>query len=68
MISTTGKDVTIDESNISETEFDFLNIILKMNAMECQQRDLISFTVIVSEIMDGQEVERRGVTTIIHIT
>ena len=68
LISTTGKDVTIDESNISETEFDFLNIILKMNAMECQQRDLISFTVIVSEIMDGQEVERRGVTTIIHIT
>ena len=68
MINTTGKDVTINESNLSDTEFDFLNIILKMNAIGCQQRDLISFTVIVSETMDGQEVERRGMTTIIHIT
>ncbi len=68
LISTTGKDVTINESNLSDTEFDFLNIVLKMNAIGCQQRDLISFTVIVSETMDGQEVERRGMTTIIHIT
>ena len=68
LISTTGKDVTIDESNISDTEFDFLDITLKMNALGCQQRDLISFTLIVSETMDGQEVERRGMTTIIHIT
>lgn len=68
LISTTGKDVTIDESNISDTEFDFLDIVLKMNALGCQQRDLISFTAIVSETIDGQEVERRGMTTIIHIT
>jgi hypothetical protein len=68
LISTTGKDVTTDESNISDTEFDFLDITLKMNALGCQQRDLISFTLIVSETMDGQEVERRGMTTIIHIT
>jgi len=67
LITTTGKDVTIDESNISDAEFDFLDIILKMNALECQQRDLISFTLIISETMDGQEVERRGMTTIIHI-
>jgi hypothetical protein len=68
LINTTGKDVTIDESNISETEFDFLDIILKIDALGCQQRDLISFTVIISETLDGQEVERRGMTTIIHIT
>jgi len=68
LINTTGKDVTIDESNISDAEFDFLDIILKMNAIGCQQRDLISFTLIISETMDGQEVERRGMTTIIHIT
>lgn len=68
LINTTGKDVTIDESNISETEFDFLDIVLKMDALGCQQRDLISFTVIISETLDGQEVERRGMTTIIHIT
>ena len=68
LISTTGKEVIIDESKISDTEFDFLDIILKMNALGCQQRDLISFTLIVSETIDGQEVERRGMTTIIHIT
>lgn len=68
LISTTGKGIEIDESNISEDEFEFLDIVLKMNAMDCQQRDLISFTLIVSEVMDGQEVERRGMTTIIHIT
>jgi len=68
LISTTGKDVAIDESKISDTEFDFLDIILKMNAIGCQQRDLISFTLIISETIDGQEVERRGMTTIIHIT
>jgi hypothetical protein len=67
LISTTGKDVTVDESNISEVEFDFLDAILKMNALGCKQRDLISFTLIVSETVDGQEVERRGMTTIIHI-
>ncbi|HXV38662.1 MAG TPA: hypothetical protein VD699_03740 [Nitrosopumilaceae archaeon] len=67
LINTTGKDVTIDESKISDAEFDFLGIILKMNALGCQQRDLISFTLIISETMDGQEVERRGMTTIIHI-
>ncbi len=68
LISTTGKDVAIDESNISDTDFDFLDVTLKMHVTGCQQRDLISFTVIVSETMDGQEVERRGMTTIIHIT
>jgi hypothetical protein len=68
LISTTGKDVAIDKSTIADAEFEFLDIVLKMNALGCQQRDLISFTLIVSEIMDGQEVERRGMTTIIHIT
>lgn len=67
LINTTRKDVTIDESKISDAEFDFLDIILKMNALGCQQRDLISFTLIISETIDGQEVERRGMTTIIHI-
>lgn len=68
LVSTTGKDVAIDESNITDAEFDFLDLRLEMNALGCQQRDLISFTVIVSETIDGQEVERRGMTTIIHVT
>jgi len=61
--------VSIDESNIVEgQEFDLLDLHLKINAQDCKPRDLISFTVIVSEMREGQEHERRGVTTIIHIT
>lgn len=67
LISSTGKNVIIDEENVIDVESDFLDLRLKMNAAGCQQRDLISFTTIVSEIMDDQEVESRGMTTIIHI-
>ena len=34
---------------------------------KCVQRDVISFTVIVSEMKDGNEYDRRGLSTIIHI-
>ncbi|MGI0082075.1 MAG: hypothetical protein ACREAF_03965 [Nitrosopumilaceae archaeon] len=68
LISSTAKDVTIDESNLPNQEFDMMDLHLSMNAQSCQQRDLISFTVIVAEMQDGQEMDRRGMTTIIHIT
>ena len=61
--------VSVDESAITEgQEFDLLDLHLKMNAQECKPRDIISFTVIVSEMSEGQEHERRGVTTIVHVT
>ena len=56
-----------DETNIPEDESDLLDINLKLNAEKCTQRDVISFTVIVSEIQDGTESDRRGVSTVIHI-
>lgn len=59
--------VSINESNISEQDYDLLDLNLKMDAQKCQPRDLISFTVVLTETKDGQEHERRGVTTIIHI-
>ena len=65
-IESTGK-VFFDESNIPEDEFDLLDINLKLNAEECKQRDVISFTVIVSEMKDGMEIDRRGVSTVVHI-
>ena len=65
-IETTGK-VFFDEENIPEGELDFLDIHLKLNAKKCVQRDVISFTVIISEMKDGNEYERRGLSTIIHI-
>ena len=65
-IESAGK-AFFDESSISEEEYDLLDINLKLNAEECKQRDVISFTVIVSEMKDGMEIDRRGVSTIIHI-
>ncbi len=66
-IETTGK-AFFDESNLPQEEFDLMDIQLKLNTNECKQRDVISFTVIVSEMSNDQELDRRGVSTIIHIT
>ncbi|MDE1725154.1 MAG: hypothetical protein KGH76_04575 [Thaumarchaeota archaeon] len=66
LISSTAP-VAIDESNIPDGDFDLLDLHLKMDAQQCQLRDVVSFTVVVMETRDGQEYERRGKTTIIHM-
>jgi len=63
---TTGE-AFFDETTIMGDESDLLDINLKLNAEKCVQRDVISFTVVVSEIQDGSESDRRGVSTVIHI-
>ncbi len=65
-IEATGK-AFFEEENLPKEEFDLLDLNLKLHVEECKQRDVISFTVIVSETQNGQEVDRRGVSTIIHI-
>ena len=65
-IEATGK-AFFDETNMSEDEFDLMDINLKLNAQECKQRDVISFTIIVSEMKDGVEFDRRGLSTVVHI-
>ncbi len=65
-IETTGK-AFFDETNIPETEFDSLDLHLKLDASQCKQRDVISFTVIISEMKDGVEFDRRGLSTVVHI-
>ena len=65
-IEATGK-AFFEEENLPKEEFDLLDLNLKLHTEECKQRDVISFTVIVSETQNGQEVDRRGVSTIIHI-
>ena len=65
-IESTGK-AFLDETNLPTQEFDLMDVHLKLDASECQQRDVISFTVTVNEIKDGQEFDKRGVSTIIHI-
>ena len=44
-----------------------MDVHLKLNAEDCKQRDVISFTVIVSEMKDGLEFDRRGLSTVVHI-
>ena len=65
-IETTGK-VFFDETNIPENEFDILDLHLKLDASQCKQRDVISFTVIISEVKNGVEFDRRGLSTVVHI-
>jgi len=65
-IETTGK-AFFDESNLPNDEFDLMDIHLKLNTEQCKQRDVVSFTVIVCEMENGQEMDRRGASTIIHI-
>ncbi|HXU96182.1 MAG TPA: hypothetical protein VFP45_07080 [Candidatus Nitrosotalea sp.] len=59
--------VVVDESTISNGDFDILDVHLKMDAQKCLPRDVVSFTVVVAETKDGQEHERRGMTTVIHM-
>ena len=65
-IETTGN-AFFDESNLPENESDLMDVHLKLNAEDCKQRDVISFTVIVSEMKDGLEFDRRGLSTVVHI-
>ena len=65
-IETTGK-AFFDESNLPNEEFELMDFHFKLDATQCKQRDVISFTVIVSEMENGQEIDRRGSSTIIHI-
>ena len=56
-----------DENNLPTEEFDLMDIHLKLHAKNAQQRDVISFTVTISEMENDIEFERRGLTTIVHI-
>ncbi len=56
-----------DENNLPTEEFDLMDIHFKLHAENANQRDVISFTVTISEMENDIEFERRGLTTIIHI-
>jgi len=57
----------LDENNLPTEEFNLMDIHLKLHAENAKQRDVISFTVTISEMENDIEFERRGLTTIIHI-
>ncbi len=60
-------DAYLDETNLSNQEFELMDINLKLHAEKAKQRDVISFTVTVCEIENDVELDRRGLTTIVHV-
>ena len=57
----------LDENDLPSETFDLMDIQLKLHAENAKQRDVISFTVTISEMENDIEFERRGSTTIVHI-
>ncbi|HEY5735079.1 MAG TPA: hypothetical protein VIS47_00820 [Nitrosopumilus sp.] len=57
----------LDESNLPTSEFDMLDLNLKLYAENAKPRDVISFTVTISEVENDVEIDRRGHTTIVHL-
>ena len=57
----------LDENDLPSETFDLMDIHLKLHAENAKQRDVISFTVTISEMENDIEFERRGLTTIVHI-
>jgi len=57
----------LDESNLPTSEFEMLDLNLKLHAENAKPRDVVSFTVAVSEVENGVEIDRRGNSTIVHL-
>lgn len=57
----------IDESGLPTGGYDFLRIPLNIRADEGRPLDVISFTVTVEELVNGQEADKRGISTIVHL-
>ena len=60
-------DAYLDESDLPTSEFPMLDLNLKLHAENAKPRDVISFTVTVSEVENGVEIDRRGHSTIVHL-
>ena len=60
-------DAHFAEENLPTQEFENLDINLKLYAENAKPRDVISFTVTLSEIKNDVEFDRRGLTTIVHL-
>ena len=57
-----------DEGELPQEAHEMLSAPLTLHAEKAERRDLISFTITFVEVdADGTEVEKRGLTTIVHI-
>nr|AIF22798.1 hypothetical protein [uncultured marine thaumarchaeote SAT1000_10_G06] len=57
----------LEETNLPTSESNELDLHLKLHAENGKPRDVISFTVTVSEIENDVEFDRRGVSTVVHL-
>jgi len=57
----------LEEANLPDQEFELMDIHLKLHAENAKQRDVISFTVTVCEMENDVELDRRGLTTVVHL-
>ena len=57
----------LDETNLPDKEFELMDFNLKLHIENAKQRDVISFTVTVSEMENDVELDRRGLTSIVHV-
>ena len=57
----------LDETNLPDHEFESMDIHLKLHAENAKQRDVISFTITVCEMENDVELDRRGLTTVVHL-
>ena len=48
-------------------EFDELDIHLKLHAENAKPRDVISFTVTLGEFENDVEIDKRGISTVVHL-
>ncbi len=57
----------LDEENLPTDTFEMLDIHLKLHAENAKTRDVISFTITIGEYDGDTEIDRRGITTIVHV-
>ena len=57
----------LEETDLPLNEFEMMDIHLKLHAENGKRRDVISFTVTVCETENDVEIDRRGLTTIVHL-
>ena len=57
----------LEEINLPTGEFDELDVHLKLHAEKAKPRDVISFTVTLSEFENDVEIDKRGVSTVVHL-
>lgn len=60
-------DAYFDETNLPSDEFETLDVHLILHAENAKPRDVISFTVTLSEVENDVEFDKRGVSTIVHL-